>query len=93
MENVLNITQDEMNTVIDNEPQMPSSKIKLRSMSLANSKKHIKNVPHFSRKQLKDNDKEIVKEKEGDININWDEEIFCVKVMLLVEKLKSAEII
>ena len=35
----------------------------------------------------------IVKEKEGDININWDEEIFCVKVMLLVEKLKSAEII
>ena len=43
MENVLNITQDEMNTVIDNEPQMPSSKIKLRSMSLANSKKHIKN--------------------------------------------------
>mgnify|MGYP001271453052 CR=1 FL=1 len=62
MENVLNITQDEMNTVIDNEPQMPSSKIKLRSMSLANSKKHIKNVPHFSRKQLKDNNKEIVKE-------------------------------
>lgn len=67
MENVLNITQDEMNTVIDNEPQMPSSKIKLRSMSLANSKKHIKNVPHFSRKQLKDNDKEIVKEKEDSI--------------------------
>ena len=44
MENVLNITQDEMNTVIDNEPQMPSSKIKLRSMSLANSKKHIKTL-------------------------------------------------
>lgn len=64
MENVLNITQDEMNTVIDNEPQMPSSKIKLRSMSLANSKKHIKNIPHFSRNQLKDNDREIEKEKE-----------------------------
>ena len=29
MENVLNITQDEMNTVIDNEPQMPSSKIEV----------------------------------------------------------------
>lgn len=39
------------------------------------------------------NVEKIVKEKEGDININWDEEIFCVKVMLLVEKLKSAEII
>ena len=39
------------------------------------------------------NVEKIVKEKEGDININWDEQIFCVKVMLLVEKLKSAEII
>ena len=39
------------------------------------------------------NVEKIVKEKEVDININWDEEIFCVKVMLLVEKLKSAEII
>lgn len=67
MENVLNITQDEINTVIDNEPQMPSSKIKLRSISLANSKKHSKNIPYFSRKQLKDKDKKIVKEKEDSV--------------------------
>ena len=37
------------------------------------------------------NVKKIVKEKEGDIDISWDKEVFCVKVILIVEKLKSDE--